>query len=1342
VRCVAFSPDAKRVASGGGVADRDDAPRDPVRMVEKVSGGEVKLWDAETGKELRAVKAYRDYVTGIAFSPDGKRLAAGSTDESVRVWDPETGDELLALDGPHGEVNGIAYAPDGKQIAAAVGDPCVPDKPGEVVIWDAQTGKVERVLRGHERKVNSVAYSGDGRRLVSGGGCGGMGGGGFYAGGGYGIAPAATPTYGAYGGGPGSYGMHGCYGGGPGGVGEVKVWDPRTGLELLSLAGASSQVEKEVAETRTRTVAYTVLKTVQKTRNVVIDGKTVPQTYTEQVPTTEYRQVCEVIKKKVIVSASSCVASVAFSGDNQRIVCGDANGGVQVYEAHLCQPHANLRMYAGVLRCVAYSPDGRRLATGGESGDTCNTCQPGEVKVWDAITGEEVLSLRGHSGFIYGLAFSPDGTRLAVATGCVDQQKKPLPGEVKVWDLGEPGGVSPGREPLTLKGHAGFVTGVAWSPDGSRLVSGGTDRTVKLWSAADGKVIQTIKGIPAEVNAVAYGPEGKWVAAAVGDRVNRDVPGEVRLFDAQTGDPIRTLKGLPGPAWCLALSADGKRIAAGSGVWDEKKREFTRGEVKVWDAATGNEALTIQGHAAEVNGVGFGGDGKWVATAGGDWVVRVWDAENGNEVLALKDHAGVVTAVACSPDGVHVASAGADSLVKVWDVVRARESVPHCKAAAPALGPASLRTEFDPWHLAFGPDGKRLAAGGIRYGGGVPTPVTPDEGGKPAPSRETGWVTVWDAARRQVIFTAKGHDSPVIQVAWSPDGNLLASAAGDGSIKLWDATGKEQKALKHPGIRAVAFSPDGKKLLSGAYDGSVKFWDVQTGKEDKTVPRPGTGQSSHVAFSPDCKRVASIYQDGTLRVWDLEPAKELFVKKAHVSYPEAVAFSPDGAVVATASGVFDQEKGRWGRGQVKLWDAATGRLVDSLKGHAGKVRGLSFSADGKWLATTCAEEADVNNETVRVWDRKAGRPVAQLSTGMFNVRNIALSPDGSRLALPTYQAVKVWDVSALPAASPLAAEGPAEAQKPEDRAAAEWVLKKGGSVQVRADGAYLDVNGIDMLPQEPFRVAAIDLGGEPITDVDLENLKGLADLKRLTLNDTPITGEGLGHLSASTRLEYLNLRHTKQLTDAALTHVGGMKGLTELHLNLTPITDAGLNHLKDLRNVRVLNLGATAVTDAGLEGLKDWARLVALLLEGTKVNGTGLAHLKASKGLAVFYLQGCPITDEGLAQVAGFPKVSELYFDGKEVPLTDAGLAALEGMTDLQQLRLAGKITDAGLVHLKGLPRLHNLWLDNLPITDAGLEHLKGLKLGIVGLTNTKVTKEGEEKFRKALPKQPGPPPF
>src|SRR5262249_34385914 len=154
---------------------------------------------------------------------------------------------------------------------------------------------------------------------------------------------------------------------------------------------------------------------------------------------------------------------------------------------------------------------------------------------------------------------------------------------------------------------------------------------------------------------------------------------------------------------------------------------------------------------------------------------------------------------------------------------RAREPGPHCKQPVPALGPLTYRSEFEPWVLSFSPDGKRLAAGGVQRGAPPPGAGYGGAGkpGEPGP-QESGWVKVWDAVTRRPSFAVKGHTQLVHQVVWSPDGKLLASAAADGAIKLWDAAGKEQQAMNHPRVQAIAFGPDGKKLLSGAADGSIK----------------------------------------------------------------------------------------------------------------------------------------------------------------------------------------------------------------------------------------------------------------------------------------------------------------------------------------------------------------------------------------------------------------------------------------------------------------------------------------------------------------------------------------
>ena len=292
--------------------------------------------------------------------------------------------------------------------------------------------------------------------------------------------------------------------------------------------------------------------------------------------------------------------------------------------------------HSGPISAIAFSPEGRRVLTG--SGD-------GTARLWDAATGKAVAALAGHMGAVWAVAFSPDGAR--VLTGSWDKT-------ARLWDA------ATGRSVATLEGHTDRVFS-SLSPDGTRVLTGSADGTARLWDAATGKMVTTLEGHTGGVAAVAFSPDGTRVLTGSDEDT-------ARLWDAATGKMVAMLKS-PGEVYAVAFSPDGGRVLTGS----------EDGTAQLWEVATGNLVATLQGHegrkgqlwdatgekVARLKGavlaVAFSPNGRSILTGSAYGMAWLWDAATGKEVATLEGHTGPVKAVAFSPDGARVLTGSWDN---------------------------------------------------------------------------------------------------------------------------------------------------------------------------------------------------------------------------------------------------------------------------------------------------------------------------------------------------------------------------------------------------------------------------------------------------------------------------------------------------------------------------------------------------------------------------------------------------------------------------------------------------------------------------------------------------------
>jgi WD40 repeat protein/tetratricopeptide (TPR) repeat protein len=809
---------------------------------------------------------------------------------------------------------------------------------------------------------------------------------------------------------------------------EAKVWDARTGMFLFDLKGHLPQV------TGLNTPVVSMAFSPDSKRIVTAGGDSTTRVWDAGTGA---------LQLELKAKPEEDVMCAAFSPDGTQITTGHWLGIVKVWDARTGKALHDWQAHSSQVTRVAFSPDGTRIhTTGGDegnvvkvwdaktktllldakgmkvSGNNCIAFSPdgkrivagrsdGTARVIDPTTGKVLMELKGRQRQAFGgsliirsfgvlsVAFSPDGSRIVTGgtiTGAEGGTTGEDFGQASVWDA------RTGAELLELKGHTGPVTSASFSPDGTRIITGSEDGTARVWDARTGTPRLELDGIKGLITCASFSPDGTWIVTG-GNEAGK--PGVVTIWDARTGLPRRTLEGFDGPVSSVATSKDGTQIVAG-GL-----------RAMVWNARTAAPLIELKGLKETVRSVALSPDGTRIVTAaahvpnGRATGLKVWDARTGTVLLDLTPKEKTASlfgerggSVAFSPDGRRFVVSGRPTrgspfrVVQVLDAETGTALVEMKGSQAPVLS------------VAFSPDGTRVVTGG----GGATI---------------AGEATIWDAHTGKALVELKGHTGAVNSVAFSPDGKRVVSGSGDRTVRVWDArTGATLAELKgHTDmVTSVSFSADGTRLLtsSGGWEpkrpGEVIVWDAP-------IPKPPvelvghTGRINVAAFSPDGSRLATSSYDLTVKVWDTRTGAALLDLKGHAGVGHLV-FSPDGTRILTCD-----------RKTAKVWDAKTGSALLELKGQEGaeSMSMGAFSPDGRRVVTwgITRKKGQIKG-VATVWDAK-GTVLVKLNGLPRSVASVSFSPDGTRLFTSSGDGKALaWDAST-------GKERPGEAIPPLDR---------------------------------------------------------------------------------------------------------------------------------------------------------------------------------------------------------------------------------------------------------------------------------------------------------------------
>lgn len=752
-----YSPDGKQLLTGS----RDFS----LRLYTPDAAAAGSPVEARSRLSLRhRLLGHKAHLLGAWYSGDGKRLLTLAEDATCRLWDPATGAAVATLSETSGQpwLCRFVGSQDARRALTLANEPVVH-------LWDGQTGKPLAALSGHSLPVSIVRSSPDGSRIVTAAGSAAI------------------------------------------------LWDGQTGQRLQALAGHSENIkDASYSPDGARLVTTSADQTAR-----LWDGKTGQLVAVLEGHTgTVYSASFTLAGGKAIMTISADGTArlwdsqsgrslfppighprysqvLALSGDGSRMVIRSESGSLELWDRILGNIRGSLTAKDTSLAgegenpgevAVSFSPNGRRLITGGSDG---------MVRIWDGRTGQPLIALKGHRSRVLSIAWTPDSS--GFATGGSD-------GATRLWRSGI------GRSPYPLEGHKSEITALAFSPAGSergrRLFSVSRDGDGRLWDTDSGEQLARFEGPRRSIDQALLTRDGARAITIVtgGTGPGGRTPCIVKVWDTRSAQLKHSFGEQLDLGRVLAVSPDGDRVlttpmAAASGPSDVETVGLLFDLTAASPSSEGRSELvpiaTLRGHTASLSAAAFSADGALLVTGSDDHSLRIWDGKTGQALRQLEGHRDSIRSVAFSPDGRRLLSGGADRSARLFDAVGA--SLLHSFGGQ--VG--AVRT------VLFSPDGTQA--------------LTVDSG-------DRAWL--WSASSGQLLAAlAKATQKSHTAMAFSPDATRIASAGDE--LRLYDAaTGQSLLSLDGSGserteiMTAIAFSPDGSFLASGTQSGAIKLWDV------------------------------------------------------------------------------------------------------------------------------------------------------------------------------------------------------------------------------------------------------------------------------------------------------------------------------------------------------------------------------------------------------------------------------------------------------------------------------------------------------------------------------------